>query len=80
MRTPPSAGGRSRPIAPKVPYEPGFLSADVMNALRKCTGTGKIVVELFSVAISASVEGRAGDSGLQQEDSLPPGISRPVVS
>ncbi len=33
----------------------GFFSIEVMNARRKSTGTGKIVVELFSVAISASV-------------------------
>ena len=34
---------------------PPFRSIVVMNALRKSTGTGKIVVELFSVAISESV-------------------------
>ena len=34
---------------------PAFFSIEVMNALSRSIGTGKIVVELFSVAISASV-------------------------
>ena len=40
----------------RVPAQAGvFFSAAPMKALRKSTGTGKMVVELFSLAISVSV-------------------------
>ena len=58
-----SAAASAEPIRPEAPVirtrsrvtSRYFFSMLVMKARRKSTGTGKMVVELFSVAISARV-------------------------
>ncbi len=52
------SGAGSDPFSVRQPCRPpyaDFLSIEAMKTLRKSIGTGKIVVELFSVAIAASV-------------------------